>query len=170
MGVRVDRESDCIVPGIDDGDALNAVVLSERRAFIKQSSSGLVEPLSQDDVQRVTPSFQVNLSVVIFCGINKASAAKRDFINLIADSELNDVALFSQFHPLFIRPLPKAPEDRAAFRSLVVKASRATFVLSVLQIQIGLATESLDHAVQYGACFLLITICRFCGRRRLLRG
>src|SRR5215472_11125166 len=156
MRVRINRQSDCIVLGIDDGDALDAVVLSERRALIKQCSSGLVEPLSQDNFQRMMPPFQVNLSVIIFCGINEASAAKRDFINLIADSELNDVALFSQFHPLFIRPLPKAPEDRAAFRSLVVKASRATFVLSVLQIQIGLATESLDHAIQYGACLLLI--------------
>src|SRR5215468_7023346 len=156
MGVRVDGESDCIVPGIDDGDALDAVILCERWPFIKQSSAGLVEPLSQDDVQRVTPSFQVNLAIVVFCGINEASAAKRDFVHLIADGELNDVALFRQFYPLFIGPLPKAPEDGAAFRSLVVKASRATFVLSVLQIQIGLATESLDHAIQHGACLLLI--------------
>src|SRR5262249_61419447 len=88
-----------------------------------------------------------------------------DFILFVAQVEVHNVALWSDFKPLLVWPLPITEKDIRRDHGFIVEASVAAFAVGILHVEVSLSTQRVNHLVEHGARFLLIAHGGAGGRR-----
>src|ERR1700731_4379363 len=101
-----------------------------------------------------------------------------DLVSLVAVIDIDNITLFGKLDALFVGIFVKAPkDDSVAVRTAMVKAVGAAFLAYVLNIQIRLSAQSLDHLIEKSPGFSHILLVgrdglgwRSCRRVRLCGG
>src|SRR5258708_3566094 len=115
MSAGVDHQSDRLVLRVHDGHSLAAVVFCQHGAFIEQRGSGISEPFAQHNFQRLMPAQDESPQILVLIRIKQACASKGSLEGFVAHVDAYDVPLLGEFESLFVRPLPVAMNERAAF-------------------------------------------------------
>src|SRR5438445_445218 len=115
-------------------------------SFIEERNAGISQPFTDHVVESVLPPPHVvgNILRVLL-----ASALVGDLVPFVCVEDINHIAFFRQLNAILVRIPVETPELRAhTLRLSQMKAVSATFLGNVLDREIRLSTERLDHLIE----------------------
>src|SRR5215510_16578178 len=156
MSVRRYEDGDGVVLGVDDGDLFGHVAFGNARSFIYQQDAGVVQPLSYNVIQGVMAANQRLAKSFVLSWVQHLQTLVSDFVSVVADVQLNDVPFLGDLVAVLVGGFPVAVEQAPGNQAFVVKTSRASLDVIILNVQIGWSAQSRDHLIQNAAGLLLV--------------
>src|SRR5579862_7763538 len=106
-------------------------------AFKKQHDAGIIHPGAQNHIERVPAAAKVVIEVFLFYGTR---AFVGEFVCLVANIQLGDVALFGELDALLVGKFPEAPKHASAAFAAMMEAVTASLQLAVVDREISLSS------------------------------
>src|ERR1700686_1002354 len=136
----IEVEGEALVLRIDERDLARGMLGRVGCAFVEEDDTGIVDPGSQNRLQREASPAEV---IVEIFWVEGTRTLKGDFPRPVADIEFRDVSFFGDFDALFVREFGEAPKHATAAGGLtVVEAVAASLLFAVANGEVGLSAQS----------------------------